>query len=91
MIATGMDVDSNENAIDQRQGDVTSLQVSGVSPLSPPRTQPVSPQPPSELSKTGPRYKLRYTLSGHTRSISSLKFSPDGSILASCGVFTFLD
>ncbi len=33
-----------------------------------------------------PQYKLRNILSGHTRSISSLKFSPDGSMLASSGV-----
>ena len=33
-----------------------------------------------------PQYKLRHILSGHTRSIASLKFSPDGSMLASCGV-----
>ena len=39
--------------------------------------------PPSR----NPRYNLRYTLSGHRQSISSLKFSPDGSILASAGAF----
>lgn len=44
----------------------------------------------NEMSLTGgtfkPQYKLRHILSGHTRSIASLKFSPDGSMLASCGV-----
>jgi len=34
-----------------------------------------------------PRYSLRYSLSGHRQSISSLKFNPDGSILASAGAF----
>jgi COMPASS component SWD3 len=37
-----------------------------------------------------PKYKLKYTLSGHTLSVSSLKFSPDGSILASSGVSVLL-
>lgn len=36
--------------------------------------------------KPGPHYKIRFSLSGHTMSISSLKFSPDGSKLASSGL-----
>jgi len=31
------------------------------------------------------RFKMRYILSGHNRAISSLKFSPDGTLLASSG------
>ena len=33
-----------------------------------------------------PDYRLMYTMGGHTMSISSIKFSPDGSTLASAGV-----
>ncbi|KAF9270396.1 WD40 repeat-containing protein [Marasmius fiardii PR-910] len=31
------------------------------------------------------QFKMRYILSGHTRAVSSLKFSPDGTLLASSG------
>lgn len=35
--------------------------------------------------RSRPQYALKYILSGHTRSISSIKFSPDGTMLASSG------
>ena len=51
-----------------------------------PRADTTEPQPTRQQK---PNYKVQYILSGHTMSISSLKFSPDGSVLASSGVFTF--
>lgn len=46
---------------------------------------PAADSPPAMGSK--PNYKHQFTLSGHNMSISSLKFSPSGSMLASSGVF----
>lgn len=39
------------------------------------------------ISQSRPNYRAKFILSGHTMSISSLKFSPDGSLLASSGAF----
>lgn len=47
----------------------------------------IPPEPSTDSNK--PSYELRFILSGHTRSISSLKFSPDGAILASSSASVF--
>lgn len=46
------------------------------------------PEPQEQLTehRSGPSYRGRYILSGHSLSISSVKFSPDGSLLASSGM-----
>ena len=65
-----------------------SVAPTALSPPPPPDSSAQTPAPvPQPKSQTPyrPNYKPKLMLSGHSRSISSVKFSPDGSMLASCG------
>lgn len=44
--------------------------------------------PSADQPKSRPDYKQRFILAGHRRAVSSLKFSPDGTLLASACKFS---
>lgn len=47
--------------------------------------QPAEAGPSTTLEGRQPQYKLAHSLSGHSRAVTALRFSPDGRSLVSAG------
>ena len=79
------------NAIGEKTSDLsTGAQESSAQETTGPKDgQEMGKTTEEKLSGVSPgsEYRLKMILSGHTRSVSSIKFSPDGTLLASAGEF----
>ncbi len=70
-----------QGGADQQQQNASAAPTQGADSTKPAAPAPGSTQTPVTAAGTA-RFQVTATLKGHERSISSLKFSPDGKYLA---------
>lgn len=58
------------------------------SPIDRPMRSPSPPPPPPKPERLN--YREKFILKGHLRGVSAVQFSPDGSMIASCGMVPFV-
>lgn len=75
----------NEEAVDDHNAKTEQDQLQETQPSIAPDVEMKVPDEVNQPTTQKPNYKLQYSLSGHTMSVSSLKFSPDGTMLVSAG------
>jgi COMPASS component SWD3 len=83
-IATGMDDSSTDDDAASQTTEDDPQVPENQDPAPVPQPAPTAPTP---ASREKPHYELRHTIYGHAKSLSAVRFSHDGIMLASCGLW----
>ena len=85
----GSTVRMDESTTDDGNAFQTTEDVPQIPALAPVQSHPaVPPPPPDALIQTPSTIQTATYTRGHTQSVSAVKFSPDRTLLASCGAYS---